>query len=223
MTRPLPVDNAPSHQVVAAGSRLARWVRALLATGAPLPSPRRVARELARSEARFRSLIQGSSDIIAVLGPDGMVHYASPAMVRLFDHSPEGLLPRRDELTHPEDRPRLSHHWAIVLGAPGEHPPIEYRLRRRDGSWRWFETVMTNRLDDPSVGGMVVNGRDVTDRKATEAQLTRQARHAALRADVSGALAEPRHLRDVLQRSAEAIVAYLGAAHATVWLRDDDE
>ncbi len=138
-------------------------------------------RALAASEARFRALVEHSSDLVLVMDADGVIRYISPSITRLLGHSPAELL-GSDGFTvvHPDDAPRVGRHFAEALAAPGATPPIELRVRHRDGSWRHVESVGANLLDDPAVGGVVINSRDVTERKAAEAALTHQAFHDPL-------------------------------------------
>jgi predicted signal transduction protein with EAL and GGDEF domain len=70
--------------------------------------------------------------------------------------------------------------FAEVLKRVGLHPPLEFRVPHKDGSWRYLEHVVNNLLDDPIVRGVVVNSWDVTERKALEEQLSYQAFHDPL-------------------------------------------
>src|SRR5215212_2176795 len=106
---------------------------------------------------------------------------------------------------------------------PGTGWPFEFRARHADGSWRVFESIGANLLDDPSVGGLVFNARDITDRKRAEEALERQARQEALRAQVSAALAGGGTLSDILRGCVEAIVTHLGAALARIWILNEEK
>ena len=133
------------------------------------------------SEARFRSLVQNSSDIIAVTDADVRIRYVTPSVGRLLGYSPEELqgasLPT---LVHPEDLPRVHAMLADLLAHPGTPAPVEWRLRRREGEWFFAEVIVTNLLADPSISGLVVTIRDIQERKALESQLTHQAFHDPL-------------------------------------------
>jgi diguanylate cyclase (GGDEF)-like protein/PAS domain S-box-containing protein len=72
---------------------------------------------------------------------------------------------------HPEDLERVLGAFAEVLANPDFRPSLEYRFRHKDGSWRWVESVGSNLLDDPNEGELVVNSRDVTERKRAEERL----------------------------------------------------
>ncbi|MEJ2358398.1 MAG: PAS domain S-box protein [Deinococcales bacterium] len=126
-------------------------------------------RTLARSERRFRALIQNSNDIIVLLDAGGQVLYLSPSASRLgFEASPgEGIDLRA--AVHPRDR-RATEEALAQLVQEGEAQTATFRLRTPEG-WRWLEAVGSNRLDDPDVEGLVLNVRDVTERLEAEARL----------------------------------------------------
>ncbi len=132
--------------------------------------------EVRSSEARFRSLVQNASDVIAIVDADGTRRYVSPGIERALGYAPEVLVGANVfDLIHPDDLPRTRRLFAELLERAGASSQAELRLRHRDGSWRWLDVVGTNLLANPSVGGVVINSRDVTERKAFEARLARQA------------------------------------------------
>ena len=128
------------------------------------------------SDAWYRSLIENSSDAVLVLDADGTIRYATPSIEPALGWAPEALLGTALlERVHPDDQA-----WARTrLGAaarPGRaEEPMLIRWRHRDDSVRSLEIKRNNLLDDPAVGGVVLNARDVTDRVRLEEQLTRRA------------------------------------------------
>jgi PAS domain S-box-containing protein len=132
----------------------------------------RAEKSLKESEERFRSLVMNSSDTIAVFGPDGTRLYTSPSIERVLGYEPEDMVGGSAfDLVHPDDAPRVREEFAELARMPGTGQPFEVRLRHADGSWRFFESIGANLLDDPSVGGLVFNARDVTDRRQAEEAL----------------------------------------------------
>jgi diguanylate cyclase (GGDEF)-like protein/PAS domain S-box-containing protein len=133
------------------------------------------------SEARFSSLVARSSDLITVVAADGIVLYQSPSIERVLGYATEEIVGSRfDELAHEHERARL---LAVVSkGRQSDAGPeaIDCRLRHRDGRWLQFEVLHTNLLDDEHVRGIVLNSRDVSERKAFEEQLAHQAFHDSL-------------------------------------------
>ena len=136
---------------------------------------------LRTSEERFRSLVQNASDMIAILGADARTVYLSPASERILGLPPaDGLGGRGFERIHPKDQPRVHAMFDELLGMPGKSLQTEYRVRHADGSWRTLESSLTNLLPNPAVHGVVINSRDVSDRKRAEDQLLHDALHDAL-------------------------------------------
>src|SRR5215211_9473224 len=142
---------------------------------------KKVEKVIIESEERFRSLVQYSSDIITILDTDGTVHYVSPAVERVTGYKPEEQVGTNAfGSVHPDDREQALNTFAEVLKRPGLHPPLEFRVPHKDGSWRYLEHVVNNLVDDPAVRGVVVNSWDVTARKALVEQLSYQAFHDLL-------------------------------------------
>jgi diguanylate cyclase (GGDEF)-like protein/PAS domain S-box-containing protein len=131
---------------------------------------------LRESEAYFRSLVENARDVIHVINADQTTRYVTPSVRRLLDYDPEELIGHSvTEIVHPDDVARVLTELRAVRGTPGAGLPIEVRVRHRDGSWRIFEGVGRNLLDDPVVHGVVINSRDVTERRRREEQVRRLA------------------------------------------------
>ena len=137
-----------------------------------------VAADLGRSEERLRALVEHASDAIMVLQPTGEVAYTSPAMLRMLGY--ERLEFFGSDLLAEHELDRANRFLAGLISSPGKPAWIELPLRHVDGTYRWFEVGVTNRLDDPAVEGLVCNLRDVSDRRAAQEQLQFQAYHDAL-------------------------------------------
>ena len=132
----------------------------------------RVEAALREREEHFRALVQHASDIIMVIGPDANIRYVSPAFEAILGYSSvEAVGMAGLELAHPDDVELLR---AKIIG--GSSVPragaAEARLCQRNGTWRWFDVIITDLTDNPSVGGWVANLRDITERKAQEAALS---------------------------------------------------
>jgi diguanylate cyclase (GGDEF)-like protein/PAS domain S-box-containing protein len=126
----------------------------------------RVQDEMRQNEQRFRALVQHASDIIMVLGSDGIIRYVSPAFETILGYpASEAVGMNGVELAYPDDLDVLRD--ALVAGSPRHGTgAAEIRLCTRTGRWLWFDVIVTDLSRDPSVGGWVANLRDVTDRKA---------------------------------------------------------
>ncbi|MEX2237077.1 MAG: EAL domain-containing protein [Dehalococcoidia bacterium] len=129
-----------------------------------------------RRDERFRSLVQNATDLTAILDEDGRITYASPSLERFTGQDAEDLLGIDIfSLLTADDAERLRpalHEMRLEAGAV---VPTECSLRQADGSYRHLEVIASNLLQDGSVGGVVVNGRDITDRKLAEVELERKA------------------------------------------------
>jgi diguanylate cyclase (GGDEF)-like protein/PAS domain S-box-containing protein len=130
------------------------------------------------SEARFATLVQNSSDLITVLGAGNEIVYQSPSIERTLGYTVAEVVGRPlDDLLHPEEHGRLLRRLNDGERAASRSEPIDCLLRHKDGTLRHFEILHTDLTSDPTVGGIVLNGRDVSDRKAFEEQLAHQAFH----------------------------------------------
>ncbi len=166
-------------------------------------------RALRASEERFRSLVQNSSDVISIVDADGGVRYHSESVRRVLGYDPAELVDG-DPLTlvHPDDRERVGRFVAEAALRPGVTAAETWRVRHRDGTWLHSETVAANLLEDPNVRGLVLNTRDVSDRKELEAQLVHQAFHDGLTGLANRTLFTER-VEHALARSAQGDLAVL--------------
>ena len=135
-----------------------------------------------RAEARLGSLIRNSSDVICIVDADGVVQYSSPSIEQTFGHAPEEVLERPlSELVHHADAARMATMVAAAAAAPPGQPlTSEFRVRHSRHGWRDVEVLATNLLADESVEGIVLNVRDISERKAFQAELEHQAFHDTL-------------------------------------------
>ena len=122
-------------------------------------------------------MIENSLDLVAIVDAEGVYRYASPSHDRASGFAPGELIGRNVfELIHPEDRPRLEQLLADQVGNFGVTAAVEYRFRHKNGSWRIVEAVVRNLVDDPVVAGVLVNARDVTERRQAQEALAAQSR-----------------------------------------------
>ncbi len=135
-----------------------------------------------RSEARLSSLIKNSSDVICVVDQSSAIHYVSPSIEATFGHEPDGLAGRPvTDLVHDDDLARMQAFVTSVAGQPTGQPESgEFVIRHADGRWRHVEVLATNQIADEAIAGIVLNVRDISERKAFEAQLEHQAFHDVL-------------------------------------------
>ena len=144
-------------------------------TGTRRPSERQ------RSEERFGSLVQHASDVVTVVDENGEITFQSPSVKPVLGYERDALIGRSlEELVHEADRDARRRCCSRPPPRTDEPASAAFRWRHQDGSWRDMEATLTNLLDDPTVAGIVLNARDVTEQVRLQAQLTHQAFHDPL-------------------------------------------
>jgi diguanylate cyclase (GGDEF)-like protein/PAS domain S-box-containing protein len=149
----------------------AAWVSSML---------RRAEEERATSEARYAALVRQATEMVMVLGEDGTVLY-TPAAERVLGPGSDDLVGTNGlALVHPDDHERIRAWFDDGRDGRGELRPALCRMGHHQDDWRWVEVTLSDLREDPSVGGLVVNCRDVTERVAVEEQLAHSAGHDSL-------------------------------------------
>jgi diguanylate cyclase (GGDEF)-like protein/PAS domain S-box-containing protein len=134
-----------------------------------------------RAEHRFGTLVRHSSDVVLVTATDGVIRYASPSVERTLGWPPETLLGcNLAVLMHHDDIESMRAFLRRLSENEDVSDPVEYRVRNRDESWQHIEIIASNLSADPDVGGLVLNCRDVTDRRSLEDRLRHMAFHDPL-------------------------------------------
>jgi PAS domain S-box-containing protein len=172
--------------------------------------------KLEQTEQQLRLLIENSTDVITVLNRDGTKRYVSPSIERSLGYTPEELTGKNAfELVHPDDLAELQRLFVSGVNNPGVIVTRQFRIKARDGSWRIHEATAHNLLNDPTVSGVVVNSRDITERKRLERRLTVQFEAARILAEAeSVSIAAPK----LLQMLCESLGWDLGQ----LWIVDRD-
>ncbi len=158
---------------------------------------RRLERALARSEERFRTILQNTSDITALLDEGMRIRYISPAVEGVLGYRVQDLLGLAvDEGVHPDDRTEVRRSFAVVLADPAQPIHVTFRILSAGGEIRWLEVRGRNLLANPAVRGVLVSARDITEHKVYEAQIEHMAYFDALTG-----LANRRMLREQVERA----------------------
>jgi PAS domain S-box-containing protein len=179
---------------------------------------------LRKSERRFRALIEHGSDSIAMIDANNRILYLSPAVAHVEGYQPEELLGRLGtEHTHPDDLPVINAAVEKLLANPGKPISVVWRRRHKDGRWIWLEGVATNMLDDPSVGAIVTNYRDISERLAHETRVGEQLQRLALMSRITRAIGERQDLRSIFQVVVRSIEDELPVDFCSIGLYDIDE
>ncbi|MBI4418696.1 MAG: PAS domain S-box protein, partial [Ignavibacteriales bacterium] len=128
--------------------------------------------ERKRTEERFRALIEHSTDGIALLARDGVIRYTGPSTARILGYESQDFTDRIGfEFIHPDDAPAIERAFGELVAHPRRIMLLEFRLKHKNGVWRWIEATANNLLDEPSIQAVVLNYRDITDRKSIEEAL----------------------------------------------------
>jgi PAS domain S-box-containing protein len=129
---------------------------------------------LREREEHFRALIETSYDLVQVLDTEGRIVYTGPSVRRILGYTPEeivsGTVP---DFIHPDDMESAIGLITRVFARPGVPQSLEYRVRHKDGGWRWLETFARTLSPDSVEKGLVANARDITERKQNEEALRR--------------------------------------------------
>jgi diguanylate cyclase (GGDEF)-like protein/PAS domain S-box-containing protein len=176
-------------------------------------------RDVERQDARFRSLVQNATDVYAIVGADATTRYTSPSVTHVLGWQSDELIGRNGlDLVHPDDAAGARMLLTDLVARPGAEVTTELRLARADGGWCHVEVTGKNLLLDPTVNGLVVNYRDVTQRHELQEQLRHQAFHDPLTALPNRAL-----FSDRLDHALERRTRHSSTASVAVLFLDLDD
>lgn len=132
---------------------------------------RQAQRELQISEKRFRRLVENSTDLVAILGSDGVIRDIGASVLRILGYAPQALIGKSvTSFCHPDDHSKLAHALRHISSARTPVQSLEIRVHIPDGAWRVMECISDLQFD-PVLNGVIVNARDITERKAMEERL----------------------------------------------------
>ncbi len=178
-----------TREIAAANEQLKREMR----------ERKQLEKSLRDSEEHFRLLIENALDLVMVLNGDTTIVYAGPSVERVLGYRPRDFIGRNFlDFVHPEDRARVKERFMQAVKIPGYSMSLEASVRRKDGAWRIIEVIGRNLLHDSKVAGVVVNGRDVTERKQMEEKL--RVAHDELEARVQERTSELRSAYERLEK-----------------------
>jgi diguanylate cyclase (GGDEF)-like protein/PAS domain S-box-containing protein len=175
--------------------------------------------ELRESEQRFRALVHHASDVFTVISADAVIRFQSPAIRQVLGYPPEEIIGRSFlDLVEPDDRDTASELFERCRGRPGSPTVAEVRMRPLgdEQAPRRFEMTATDLLRDPTVGGLVLNYRDVTERALYEERLSQQAFHDALTGLPNRALFQDRLDQALRQRGQNVGLLFVDLDHFKV-------
>ena len=140
------------------------------------------------SPERFRAIVEHSPDLILVLSADGVIDYASPSVRKVLGSSANVLAGRLEDFVHPDDLEPAQRFVSSVAAQAGSQQRQVLRMQSADGRWLYIDSQASNRREDPDIAGILVIGRDVSERIAVEERLSYEALHDALTGLANGVL-----------------------------------
>ncbi len=153
----------------------------VLVTCADITGLKTVEHALEASEARFRALSESAMDIVTVIDANGLILYQSPSVRHLLGVDPETMIGLNQfDIIHRDDASMIRERFKELLTRGTLERPVEFRVRHADGTWRTLESIGKNCLDVPAIKGIIVNTRDVSERRAIQQRIQHLAYHDAL-------------------------------------------
>jgi PAS domain S-box-containing protein len=141
-------------------------IAGMVAVIADITDQKQIEQALRHSEERFRSLIENALDIIMILEPDGIIGYVSPSVETVLGYRAADLVGQNMmAFIHPEDWATAHNHFAPMTQPPNLNSPTEFRKRHQDGSWRILEAISQPFMDNSTTLRVMMNARDITERK----------------------------------------------------------
>ncbi len=164
------------------------------------------ARDSGKSSAGSHVLTERSADLIAIIDSRGHLRYVNPSVTRILGYARDELLGQKlQDLVHPEDVDTLRAALEQARTHPGIGPRWECRFRHEDGSYRRLEATSCNLLDDPRVGGIVLDARDVTVRSQLEDQLRQIQKREAVGQLTAGIAHDFNNILSIIMANADLI------------------
>lgn len=130
--------------------------------------------KIIRMGQHYQALIEKAPDGIVLTNADGSFKFISPSARKMFGYADSDEITfNPSDFTHPEDLPAVLNLLQNLMAKPSEVPTMQYRFQDKNNNWRWVESTFSNLLADPSVEAIVINFRDITDRKLAEKEINK--------------------------------------------------
>jgi PAS domain S-box-containing protein len=153
-----------------------------------------------KNEKKFRALLEQSLEEVSLVDENGKLTYESPTLRRPLGYPPNAFVGHNLlDMFHPDDRADAARVLEQVVQQPGNVVDASFRVRHKNGSWRWMEGVLTNLLEEPEIRSIVINYRDVTERKQNEEEIKNRNEELSMLFELSHSLAEADTLESILE------------------------
>jgi PAS domain S-box-containing protein len=144
-------------------------VQSIIVISRDITQRKKVEDAITESELKFKSLVHNISDIISIVLPDGTITYQSSSIKQKMGYAENELNNKNiAELIHPEDYEHVLIEFKKLIEEGRNANTLEFRIKNKDGDYFYIEAQATNQLNNPTIKGIVINSRDVTERKKTE-------------------------------------------------------
>ncbi|NVN93921.1 MAG: PAS domain S-box protein [Bacteroidetes bacterium] len=151
---------------------IAEKIQGIVSFGQDITQRKHTEETIKKIGKHYQALIEKAPDGIVLINAEGNFKFASPSAKRMFGYSEsEDLTGNPAEHTHPDDLHLVLLDLAKLFEDPSYTPTLQYRFRDKNGNWKWIESTFTNLLADPSVESIVINFRDISERKQDEEAL----------------------------------------------------
>ncbi|MDX1688890.1 MAG: GAF domain-containing protein, partial [Candidatus Promineifilaceae bacterium] len=181
---------------------------------------------LRQREAYYRALIENTTDIVTVVGRDGVIRDETPSVEKVLGYTPEEMVGKPIlDFVHPDDAFRVRSFLSLDESVPDYAGAVQFRFRHKDGSWLHLEAVANDLIDEPAVGGIVINSRDVTGRQRAEEALRRSNERLTVLREVEQAILSARSPEETAKAALSRMSGLIPYDRASVTLFDleDDE
>ncbi len=188
--------------------------------GEDITERRRTEKALRESDKRFRVLIENSTDAITLLDAKGIAVYDSPASPGMLGYGPTDWIGKDVfALIHPDDLSEIQNLFENLTNTPNERVNSIFRVRHKSGAWLWIDMVATNLLAEPGVEAIVLNYRDISERKQSEQKIERRIAELETLYQSGIAFSQTFDQRDIGEKLIELLVVHLNWHHAAVRVR----
>jgi len=195
-----------------------------LLMGAVVTERKQATETLQKSEKRFRALIEHSIEEISLVNSDGTLTWESPTIHLPLGYPPHSLVGHNlFDLFHPDERAAATRLLEQIGQHPGSVHEASFRLRHQDGSWHWIEGILTNLLDEPAVKSVVINYRDVTDRKLREEEIRSRTDELTTLYQLSRTLSDANDLENVIELVNRQVVENVHTTFGCIALLEEDD
>lgn len=138
-----------------------------------LTEQKQAEQEIVRMAKHYQALIEKAPDGIVLINGEGDFKFLSPSARKMFGYlNTDEIMRNPGKFTHPDDLANVSSVFYNIKQDPSLVSTIQHRFRDKNGEWRWVESTFSNLLDDPCVEAIVINFRDITDRKAADEEIS---------------------------------------------------